>query len=66
MIAEGGSGRFYPGEGEMPLADIVDALPPGLPISIEAPCGLYAKLDPIERAKRCGAAARRFFPIRHI
>jgi sugar phosphate isomerase/epimerase len=62
LLAEGGSGRFYPGEGDMPLTAIVNALPSGLPISVEAPCGLYANLDVIERAKRVGEATRKFFP----
>jgi hypothetical protein len=62
LLAEGGSSRFYPGEGEMPLTAIANALPPGLPISVEAPSALYADLDVIERAKRCGEAIRRYFP----
>jgi sugar phosphate isomerase/epimerase len=60
LLAEGGTSRFYPGEGELALADLFDALPPGLPISIEAPCAKYAGLDVMERAKRCGEATRRF------
>ncbi|MDM0025221.1 sugar phosphate isomerase/epimerase family protein [Variovorax saccharolyticus] len=58
--AEARGGRFYPGEGEFPLAAILDALPEGLPIGVETPCAQYRSLPVVERARLCGAAAHRF------
>jgi sugar phosphate isomerase/epimerase len=55
---EARAGRRYPGEGALDLAAFVAALPAGLPLGIEAPCAEYAHLDPVERARRCGAATR--------
>ena len=54
--------RFYPGasEGTLPLTALLDALPPGVPIGVEAPSLAYAALSPVERGRLCGAAARRF------
>lgn len=52
--------RHYPGAGEIPLAGILDALPERLPIAIEVPCAQDATLPVAERARRCGAATRRF------
>lgn len=57
---EARSGRLYPGHGQLPLAEILDALPRGLPLGVEAPCADYAHLPAVERAKICGAATRRF------
>jgi sugar phosphate isomerase/epimerase len=37
LQAEARARRLLPGEGELPLADIVAALPPDLPVSVEAP-----------------------------
>jgi sugar phosphate isomerase/epimerase len=58
LRAEGRRGRFYPGEGELPLADFLCALPAGIPIAVEAPCARYAELSVVERARICGAATR--------
>jgi sugar phosphate isomerase/epimerase len=55
---EGRGGRFYPGEGELPLGDFLRALPRNIPIAIEAPCAEYAGLPPLERGRICGAATR--------
>jgi sugar phosphate isomerase/epimerase len=52
--------RFYPGEGELDLRALLDALPPGVPLAVEAPCARDAELSPVERARRCGAATRAF------
>jgi sugar phosphate isomerase/epimerase len=58
LRAEGRGGRFYPGEGELPLAEFLRAFPADIPIAIEAPCARYAGLSPLERGRICGAAAR--------
>jgi sugar phosphate isomerase/epimerase len=55
---EGRAGRFYPGEGELPLASFLRAFPANIPIGVEAPCARYAHLPVLERARICGAATR--------
>ena len=60
LRTEGRGGRFYPGEGELPLASLMNALPDNIPVAIEAPCARYAGLAPVERARICGAATRGF------
>lgn len=55
---EGRGGRFYPGEGELPLTDFLHAFAADIPIAVEAPCARYAHLPVVERARICGAATR--------
>jgi sugar phosphate isomerase/epimerase len=52
--------RLYPGEGELPLFDLMDALPPDVTIDLEAPCAADASLSFDDRARRAGGATRRF------
>ena len=52
LIREARTGRLLPGEGVLPLRELVAALPPGLPLAIEAPCRATAALPALERAKR--------------
>ena len=52
LVREARTGRLLPGEGVLPLADLVTALPPMLPLAIEAPCRATADLPPLERARR--------------
>ncbi len=52
LIREARTGRFLPGEGVLPLKELVAALPPGVPLAIEAPCRTTAELPALERAKR--------------
>jgi sugar phosphate isomerase/epimerase len=56
--------RLYPGEGELPLDDFLDAMPPHVPIGVEAPCRAYAHLSPIDRGRRAGEVTRAFFARR--
>ena len=56
LIREARTGRLLPGEGALPLAELVAALPAGVPLAIEAPCRATAELPPVERAKRAYAA----------
>ena len=56
LIREARTGRLLPGEGALPLAELVAALPDGAPLAIEAPCRATAHLPGIERAKRAHAA----------
>jgi len=52
LIREARTGRLLPGEGVLPLAELVAALPPDVPLAIEAPCRETAALPALERAKR--------------
>ncbi|HET8531440.1 MAG TPA: TIM barrel protein [Methylomirabilota bacterium] len=52
LIREARTGRLLPGEGVLPLAELVAALPPDLPLAIEAPCRSTAELPAVERARR--------------
>jgi len=52
LIREARTGRLLPGEGVLPLRELVAALPAGVPLAIEAPCRATADLPAVERAKR--------------
>ena len=52
LVREARTGRLLPGEGVLPLKELVAALPPGLPLAIEAPCRATADLPALERARR--------------
>lgn len=52
--------RLYPGQGALALVELLDALPPGIPIAIEAPHALHAALPVVERGRLCGQASRAF------
>jgi sugar phosphate isomerase/epimerase len=55
---ESRAGRLLPGEGEMPLAEIAAALPPDLPVSVEAPnVQLLESLGPAGFLRRARRAA---------
>ena len=55
---EARTGRFYPGEGELPLDNFLAAMPDDARIGIEAPCRAYAHLPPIERGRIAGRVTR--------
>jgi hypothetical protein len=50
---------MLPGDGELPLADIVAAMPLELPVAVEAPnlqlCGRLGPLEFLRRARRSAA-----------
>src|SRR6266850_2039631 len=52
LIREARTGRLLPGEGVLPLRELVAALPPDLPLAIEAPDRTTAGLPALERASR--------------
>lgn len=56
LIREARTGRLLPGEGVLPLAELVAALPPSATLAIEAPCRATAQLPALERAKRAHQA----------
>jgi sugar phosphate isomerase/epimerase len=56
LIREARTGRLLPGDGVLPLRDLVAALPPDLPLAIEAPDRATAGLPALERARRAHRA----------
>jgi sugar phosphate isomerase/epimerase len=56
LIREARTGRLLPGEGVLPLADLVAALPADLPVAVEAPSRAMSDLPALERAKRAHRA----------
>jgi len=52
LIREARTGRLLPGEGALPLRDLVAGLPAGIPLAIEAPVRATAGLPVLERAQR--------------
>jgi len=56
LIREARTGRLLPGEGVLPLADLVAALPATLPLAVEAPSRATAHLPAVERARRAHRA----------
>lgn len=63
LPAEARAGRLYPGLGVLPLYALLDAIPPGTPIGVEAPMAAYADLSPIEKGRLCGLATRVFLNL---
>ena len=56
LIREARTGRLLPGEGVLPLAGLVAALPADAAVAIEAPCRATAELPALERARRAHRA----------
>ncbi len=55
--------RLLPGDGELPLSDILAALPAGIPVSVEAPVlSLWETLTPAELARRARQAVATLIP----
>lgn len=54
------TGRLYPGEGQLPLVELMGELPPHVPVEVETPVRRDARLPYAERARHCIAAARQF------
>jgi len=52
LIREARTGRLLPGEGALPLRDLVAALPATIPLAVEAPVRATAGLPALERARR--------------
>jgi sugar phosphate isomerase/epimerase len=59
LAEEARGGRLLPGEGVIPLAPIIAALPPGTPLSLEIPVQALAPLPVAERARHGAAALAR-------
>jgi sugar phosphate isomerase/epimerase len=58
LIREARTGRLLPGEGVLPLAALVKALPATTPLAIEAPVRASAGRSALERAQRAYRAMR--------
>jgi sugar phosphate isomerase/epimerase len=52
--------RLLPGEGELPVKDLLNALPSGIPISLEAPTARLRGLKYREQGRIAGEALRSF------
>lgn len=52
--------RRLPGEGELPVAELLRHLPPGIPLSLEAPTAALRGLPYREQGRLAGEAVRRF------
>lgn len=61
LFDEAMQGRMYPGDGELDLAGLVRALPPGTELELETPVIADAALAPDEKARRAAARAQAFF-----
>lgn len=57
---EGLAGRQLPGEGVLPLRAFLAALPPGVPMSVEAPCARLLGLSTTEKARLVRRSTERF------
>jgi sugar phosphate isomerase/epimerase len=51
--------RLAPGDGELPLLELIETMPAGAPLSVETPVAAVAHLSPRERAEHAMAATRR-------
>ena len=60
LFAEMRSGRLYPGEGELPLYELLDAVPRDIELEVEVPHVRVAHLPPDERARRAFDATQAF------
>ncbi|HVB06941.1 MAG TPA: TIM barrel protein [Acidimicrobiales bacterium] len=61
LRAESTADRLVPGDGELPLAEMVEALPDGLPVSLEVPCRALEGLALADQARAVLEGSRRFF-----
>jgi sugar phosphate isomerase/epimerase len=65
FMDEARSDRLPPGEGELPLRQILDALPETVPLAVEVPMTRHhSEVTPLERARRVYSATRRFLGSR--
>jgi sugar phosphate isomerase/epimerase len=60
LRAESIGNRLVPGTGQLPLHELLAALPDGLPVSLEVPCAAVAELSYLEQARYVLDGFRRF------
>ena len=58
LRAEARTRRLLPGEGDLPLRELIAALPPDAPLSVEAPTARLAALPFADRARAALAATK--------
>ncbi|RYE38742.1 MAG: sugar phosphate isomerase/epimerase [Hyphomicrobiales bacterium] len=56
LVRESFYDRKFPGEGDLPLVAILNALPPDIPVSVEVPSSEHASLSPYKRASKAMAS----------
>lgn len=61
LMAEARAGRELPGGGELPLIDLLRAMPAGFPMGVEAPCQAHAGYSVVERGRLAGSAIAELF-----
>jgi sugar phosphate isomerase/epimerase len=62
---ESRAARLLPGEGELPLEEIVAAMPADIPVSVEAPNhALREEIGALEFARRARAGVARLLSVR--
>jgi len=63
LPGESRHGRLYPGEGVLPLVEIIRAAPPDVPVSVEVPSMTMQTRSPFERAQKAAQCARRVLAV---
>lgn len=59
IVDEARQGRLFPGEGGLPLLELLNALPSTTPVSVEVPTGrTHPRLSALQAATLAGAATR--------
>lgn len=58
-LTEARTGRLFPGDGGLPLRDLIDALPPDAALALESPVVEHAGKPPVEIARLAHAALTR-------
>lgn len=61
LQTEARGNRLDPGLGELPLVELMQALPADCALELEAPCLAYRNMTATERARAAAAALRSFF-----
>jgi sugar phosphate isomerase/epimerase len=59
-LTEARTGRLFPGDGGLPLADLIAALPPDADLAVEAPVAALAGQPPAEIARQAYASLQKF------
>ena len=62
LIDEARQNRLYPGEGDLPLTDLMRMLPANIPVSVEVPSRSRAHLSAHDRAAHAARSARPMIP----
>jgi len=57
--------RLYPGEGALPLRELLAVVPPDIPLSVEVPCAAQSGLSVTERADKAARCTRELIASVH-